>query len=385
MKKYITKWPKKAKPRKKKKPLKLLFVSRGPGETAQARALAKYASKKGSRIIFAPHQKRNLLFLSKDREFRVFLTETPRKLIKIAKKEKPEVILFFNTKMWARKPAFYKGSPFAKNILTLGVDSNWLFNNKKYPKYKFIEWMDKYLVLFPRMIFELGLKEKKGDFLVPKKMLDKIIPVGFIPSYKKPAQKARQRIRKKYGIRKDEKFIFSYFSGFGAGHRVFAFNNLIEAVDRLVKSGRKIKVLYVGSTNDLDKKMLKRKWLLKRAGLDSSEYFLTLSSSDLVFQHQGMVTLSQALSSQIPVICNVHILKDEALPRIHFWEVSPFKRAGVAEMFSKSTPIKKISKRIEELLYNPRKRKEMQRRQKEIFRNGEEIAFKVIKNLIKSH
>jgi len=362
--------------------MKYLFVARGPGETGQARALAKYISKKEEEILFALHQEKNLHFLSTDKEFKIFLTKTLAELKKIIKKEKPQILLLFNSKMWGNYPEFYENPLSTKPALILGVDSNWLFNNKRYSKYKFIEWLDKYLVLFPKKIFNLGLKENGGDFFVPKKILRKIIPVGFIPSYQKPSKKTAPEIKEKYKIKRKEKFIFSYFGGLGAGHRVFAFNNLISAVDRLVKKGRKIKVLYIGPTENLDPKKLKKVWLLKKDSLPAGEYFLTLSGADLVFQHQGMVTLAQAISAQVPVICNIHILEDEPLRKLHFWEVSPFERAGVCEMFSKSTKISKIAKTIDELLFNNKKRKEMQKKQKLLWENGEEKVFKIIKKLL---
>jgi len=364
--------------------MKYLFVARGPGETGQARALAKYTSKKEEEILFALHQEKNLHFLSTDKEFKVFLTETPEKLKKIIEEKKPEVLLLFNSKMWGNYPEFYENT-FPKPPLAIGIDSNWLFNNKRYSKYKFIEWLDKYLVLFPEKIFNLGLKENGGDFFVPKKILRKIIPVGFIPSYQKPSRKTAPEIKEKYKIKREEKFIFSYFGGLGAGHRVFAFNNLISAVDGLVKKERKIKVLYIGPTDNLDPKKLKKGWLLKKDSLPADEYFLTLAQADLVFQHQGMVTLAQAISGRVPVICNVHILEDEPLRKLHFWEVLPFKRAGVCEMFSKSTKISKIAKTIDELLFNTKKRKEMQKKQKLLWENGEEKAFKIIKKLLKEN
>lgn len=361
-----------------RKEIRYLFVSRGPGETGQARALAKYIAKKGGEILFCLLQEKNLSFLSKDREFKVFVTETPKKLKKIIEQEQPDILLFFNSKIWGGFQGFSENLLFKKSPLVVCVDSNWLFNNKKYSTFRFIEWADKYLVLFSKKVFELGLKENGGDFIISKNVLKKIIPIGFMPSYKKLSQKEILKIRKKYKIQKKEKFIFSYFSGFGAGHRTFAFNNLIEAVDRLIKKGKRIKVLYTGPTENLDSDKLKRNWLIKRKELSSSEYFLTLASSDLVFQHQGMVTLAQAISAQVPVICNVHLLKGESILRLHFWEVVPFERAGVCGMFSKFTSIKKISKKIEQLLYNPRVRQTMQKNQKLILEEGEKKAFEIL-------
>jgi len=367
----------------KKIKIKYLFVARGPGETSHARALAKYMARMDEKVLVCLLQKKNFHFLSRDKEIKTCLTETPKKLKKIIEKENPNALLIFNSKTWGGTDNFLEKPPFKKPSLVIGVDSNWLFNNKKYPAYQFIEWCDKYLILFPKKIFELALKEKGGDFIISKKILKKIIPVGFIPSYKKPSRKTVAKIRKEYKVQKNEKFIFSYFSGFGAGHRIFAFNNLIKSVERLIKKGKKIKVLYIGATDNLDQNKIKKDWLIIKENLSSHKYFLTLASSDLVFQHQGMVTLAQAISAQIPVLCNVHLLKGRPILKLHFWEVGPFKRAKVCEMFSKTTSIKKISQKIEELLYNPVSRKKMQKKQKLIFEDGEKKSYKIIKKLLK--
>ena len=364
--------------------IKFLFLSRGPGETGQARAMATYIKSKGGEILFALNEKKCLSFLAQDRDFKISLIQDPQELKKIIESQKPDVFLIFNSKMWTGYDEFSDHPPFLKPPISFTVDSNWLFNEKKYPSYRFIKWVDKHLVLFPKKIFELGLKEKGGSFEIEKSILKKIIPVGFIPSYKKPSFKNCLEVRKKYGIKKDEKFIFSYFSGFGAGHKVWAFENFIKAAEKLIKKGRKIKAIYVGPTEDLDQTNLKKDWLIIKEKMSARDFFLTLASSDLVFQHQGMVTLAQSISCQIPVIANVSLLKGkEPISRLHFWEVSPFQRAGVCEMFSKSTSIIKIGQKIEELLYNSKVRKKMQINQKLIWENGEKKASKIIKNLIK--
>jgi len=366
----------------KKRKIKYLFASMGPGETGQARALAKYIAKKGGKIFFCVRKEKSASFLSRDKEFKVFITETPEKFKKNIEKTRPDIILFFNSKIWGNFEGFSENPSFKKPLLTVCVDSNWLFNEKRYPNFRFIKWADKYLILFPKKVFELGLKKSGGDFIIQKDILKRIIPVGFIPSYKKPTQEKILKIRKKYKIQKEEKFIFSYFSGPEAGHRVFAFNNFIDATDRLVKKGKKIKALYVGPTKSLDSNRLKKSWLIKERGLSASDYFLTLASSDLIFQHQGMVTLAQAISAQVPVICNVHNLRGWSIPRLHFWEVGPSVRAGACEMFSKSSPIKKISERTEKLLYNPKIRQKMQKNQKLILEQGEKKSFEILKDLL---
>jgi len=364
---------------------KYLIVGMGPGETSQARAMAKYIAQKGGIVFFAVRKKANLHFVKNDKEFKVFLTGKVQDLVNLVEREKPDVFLLFNSKMWANK-GFTEKPPFKKPKICISVDSNWLFNNKKYfPHFQSNVWMDKYLINLPEKIFKMGLKENKGNFIIPKSILKKTIPIGFIPIYKKISPKKILEIRKKYNIKKEEKFIFSYFSGFEAGHRVFAFNNLIRSIDSLTKKGLKIKVLYVGPTKNLDPKMLDRNWLIKEEKLSTDEFYEILSSSDLIFQHQGMVTLSQAISANIPVICNVHILKmySHGVPKLHFWEVEPFDKVGVCKMFSKSSPIKKISQEIKNLLYNKKSIQKMKKNQELILEKGESKAYQIIKKLLK--
>jgi len=366
---------------KSQKIIKYMFVSCGPGETGQARALAKFISGKKGKILFVVEQAVNLSFLSNDKEFEVFVANNLKKLKEIVEMEKPDILLIFNSKMWGRNLKFSARMPFNFKHLVFCVDSNWLFNEAIYPYY--IKWADKYLILFPEKIYRLGIKENGGYFTIPKEWSEKIIPVGFIPSYAKPKPKNVADIRRKYNISANEKFIFSYFSGLGAAHRTFAFDNLISAVNGLIKEGRKIKVLYVGPIEDLKRKQLKRSWLMTKKELPGDEYFLTLASSDLVFQHQGMVTLAQAISAQVPAICNIHFTKKEIIPRIHLWEVSPFERANVCEMFYKTSAPGEIKGSIKRLLYNKKAINKMKRIQRLVFQNGEKDAFDIINKSLK--
>lgn len=361
--------------------IKFLFVARGPGEAAQARALARYIAAKGGKILFAILKQENRFFLEKDKNFKIFFTPEPLMLKTLAGKEKPDVILFFNSKTWGK--SLSENPFFLKYPLSLSVDSNWLFNEKKYPAYPFLKNLGQYFVLFPKKIFEMGLKENGGNFEIEKTMREKIVPVGFIPSYEKPSAQTRLRIRKKFGLKKDEKWIFCYFSGFGAGHRVWALDNFLRAVDSLIKKGKKIRAIYTGPTEDLDLETIKRPWLLLQEKLSSDDYFLTLASADLVFQHQGMVTLAQAISANVPVICNVGLLRNESsLLKLHFWEVESFAKVGACKMFSKSSPSVKISQAIEELLYHNSTVEKMRKKQRSIFENGEKRTFEIIKKLL---
>lgn len=365
------------------KKLKYLFVARGPGEAGQARSLAKYIADKGYPVTFSLLEKKTLHFFASDKNFKIKLTEKPASLIKLIQKEKPDVFLLFNSKTWASHKEFYKKPPFKKNALVVAVDSNWLFNQKKYNSFHFINWADKYFVLFPKKVFDLGLKKHGGGFVIKNDVLKNIVPVGFIPTYPKISGSVKRKTRNEYGIIKGEKLIFAYFSGFGAGHRIFAFNNLIDSVESLTKKGGKIKVLYVGPTEPLDPVKLKKSWVITKDKLSAQEYYQTLSSADLIFQHQGMVTLSQAISASVPTIANVGIRETPGIPKIHFWEVGPFARIGACRMLTKSTPMAKINKEIETLLYSKKSIKKMRNVQKSILEKGEKNAFAIIQKLIK--
>jgi len=365
--------------------IKFLFVVMGSGEASHASALASYFKKRGAKNLLIALLSKEMLHFLKDNEKNIFVVNNPLELKNLVEKEKISVIIFFNSKTWAKEyPDFREKANFSHSILSFSVDSNWLFNNKRYYNLPFIEWLDYYFVVFPQKIFELGLKNQGGDFVIPQKNLKKIIPTGFVPFYSKPQKSLIKKIRRKIDVFPQEKLIFAYFSGHGALHRIWAFYNLIKAMDIITKKRKEIKVLYVGPTTNIDPKILKRKWLILKEKLSSKDFFLHLASSDLVFQHQGMATLAQAISSQKPVIANVS-KKSNKKPTLllHFWELNPFKKAGVCEVFSKTTPIKKISSKIEALLYNEKKIKAMQEKQKQIAKGGEPIIFNFIKKIIK--
>lgn len=351
---------------------KLLFISHGPGETSQARALARYAVEKKKKVLFIATEKKNIPFLKNEKDFKVFLAEKPQKIKEVFEKEKPKAVLFFNSKIEKKYPRFFEKYPFSKRVPCLCFDSNWLFNKKKYPSYPFIKWADEYLIIFPKKIFKTGLTE----FQIEKEFRKKLSPVGFIPSYKKPSKKIIAETRKEYNLEKDEKLIFSYFGGIGSGYRDWAFSNFISSVEKLIKEGRKIKAIYIGPEK------IRKNWLIKKDSLPSDKYFFTLASSDLIFQHQGLATLSQAISLQIPVIANVSIKPQ--LPKLHFKELEPFKKEGTCKVFSKSTPISEISDTIEDLLYNKKVGEKMRKKQKAISKGGEEKAFKIIEKYLKS-
>ena len=354
----------------------------GPGETSQGRSLAKLVAKDGNEVIIAVRQKNNLGFFTKDKKFKVFLVDSAKKFDRLFKKEVPDVLVLCNSKSVRYYDNLSK-KPLSAQTVFVSLDSNWLFL-KGEEWYDFCEWLDKYFIVFSKKIFCLGLKKYGGNYYVPSKILKKIKTVGFVPSYNKIPLREKIKTRKKYKIKNDEKFIFSYFSGWGADHRHWAFDNLINSVEKLVKRGLKIKVLYVGPTDKIAPSKLQKKWLIVEGShLSVEEFYCVLSSSDLVFQHQGLATLSQTVSAQIPTIANVMNLKDERHPRhAHAWEVGPFDKLGMCTMFYKDSPIIKISQEIEKLLYNQKEIEKMKKNQKRHYISGELNAHKEIQKLL---
>lgn len=378
MKKYIMKLSKKIKRNK------FLFIAMGPGESVQGIGLANYAMEKGNDIVFITRAKVNYDFIKKQiKNAKILLIENVENLKKILENEKPDVLVLCNSKIARYYDSLFMKSPSEK-IVSVSLDSNWLFE-KDGGWYSCADWLDKYFVIFPEKIFNFGLKKYGGNYDIPSEIAKRIETIGFIPFFKKPSLKTCLSVRKKYKIKKNQKLIFSYFSGYGATHRGWAFDNLEKAVDSLIQKGLDIKVVYVGAKNDLSAESVKKDWLLVEEKLNVKDFYLALASSDLVFQHQGFGTLSQAFSANIPVIANVMDLSDEVRAKhAHAWELAPFAKLGLCDMFYRSTPIEEISKGIEELLRDKKAIKKMKTIQRKYYFAGEPGAYKEIKQLLKN-
>lgn len=368
---------------KKTKRVKFLIATMGPGETIQGIALYKYLLKKGADVAFSMRMKMNYVFFkNQGQKVRLYMAETPELFTNAFEKEKPDVLVLCNSKIVTYYKDFFQNPPLPKPV-TVTLDSNWLFL-KNEPWYSFAEWADKYLIVFPKKIFNSGLKKYGGNYDIPDREMKKIEIAGFIPSFKKIPAKERLKIRKLYGIKKDEKIIFSYFGGFGAGFRPWALDNLMVSTARLIGKGHKIKIIYACRKANV-KNIEEKSWMIRKKSLSDKDFFSILSSADLVFQHQGLGTLAQAISARIPAIANVRDIQDEPYARhAHAWEIDPFVKAHVCRMFYRSTPIEDIENGIEELLYNKKEINKMKTAQKKCYIPGEPAAYKIIKKLLKA-
>ena len=357
---------------------KVFIVAMGPGEISQGMAFARYALSKGSAVSFAVLRKSNLPFLQKtSTHFRKLLAPTPRKLNALIKQAHPDALVLCNSKTFSWDSYFVNYPPDPKP-LTVSIDSNWLFFKKS--PYQPLPWIDRYYINLPKKVFRFGQKQFGGHYHISQEMLKKIKVAGMIPSYKPLSARMRCAIRRRYA-KPGEKLIFLYAS-VGRLIKPEVFGTLMEAVETLRGQGRRIRIVHAGDYG-LPRRVKRRyPWLTYAGPVTTDEFYAILASSDLVFQHQGLGTLAQAIAAGVPAIVNVKNMRDEQSPwHAHAWEVEPFARTGVCLYFYFSDPIAKIIVAIESMLYDAKQRRHMRRNQKAIYSAGEKVVFEDIKLL----
>ncbi len=357
--------------------MKVLIFAMGPGETSQAAAVAHEIQQRGGEVLFAVRQDVNLSFIAGENKYKTFLTPTPADIKELAVKEAPDRVLLCNSKSFGNDGTFINDASYLP-IPTFTVDSNWLFDSSQ-PSFPFIRWAKNYYINLPQQVFELGLKENGGYFTVSPEVRQKIKVVGLIPSYPKLDRDTVQATRKSLGIGADEKLVFCYFSGFGADSRDWLLKNAIDAIETVrAENEGQVKLIYHGILN-ADTDVAKHEWVRpltdKGQTVSPEEFYKILSSADLMFQHQGLGTLAQAISAEIPTIANVRLYPDakHGYPAIHVGEVEPFAKVGACRMVRNDTEVRDISKEITELLYNAQAISDMQRAQREIYSCGEKV------------
>ncbi len=360
---------------------KFLFIAMGPGETSQGRAVALVARDQGHRVVFAVRQAINLPLISRVRGIEARITSTPKTFLSLVTAVRPHVIFLCNSKMWGEYPDFQNNAPHDKP-LTVSLDSNWLFNRNAYPGYPCVQWIDRHFITMPPSVFKKGLIEAGGHFDIPSATRKKIVPVGFIPSNGPLRSAQRTSVRKMLGIGKKGKLIFSYFSGYGAGYRSWVRKRLLLAVIALRKKGRDVNVFSVNRFTPLQDRGRRTPWLSEVKRLDPKRFYEILAASDLVFQHQGLATLSESVSARIPVIANVAPEDAESIRDIHLWETEPFERKGLAKVLTPDVSLSGVTSSIEDLLFVDRLRKEMKARQEAVCIPGEKKMLRIIEEML---
>lgn len=361
---------------------KILIAAMGTGETSFAVALGAYAKKRGASISFALQYPETLSFIDRDDLSGTILTPDPESLLSHVAKLNPDVFVVINSKMFQNSEAFRLQGPNPKP-LCITLDSNWLFSDRPNSIFKFLTWADVYLINLPPAVFQLGLKENGGDYSINKAMLKKIEPVGLIPSYPIIPEINLQKLRTSEGIAPDEKCIFVY-SGYGATNNASAIQNIFPIVAELNAQKRKVKIIFVGHKDTIPAQYQGASWLMQKERLPANLFYELLSSSDLVYQHQGIGTLSQAISARRPIIVNVSdpLLVNMNGEHAHAWEVGPFARVGACAILTTNATQEVHRFKIEELLFDKESQISMKMAQESISNSGEEKVYSIIRELL---
>lgn len=360
----------------------ITIFAMGPGESTQAYGLIKHLLKtrRDLKVTFCLRKQINYSFFKElpvASALDIRLTGDPKSLFEVIKETNSELLLLCNSKAFSKHGDFIDKSPIPE-IPTYCLDSNWLFNpnNSDFP---FISWAKKYLVNIPKPIFELGLNENGGYFNIPNNYKQKLKPIGLIPSYEKLNNSIIEKTREELLIPAGEKYIFCYFSGFGADSRSWVLINLLNAISTL-RYREIINIRYLGIFPEGMKLIETEKCsIIGNSTISPEDFFRYLSAADLVFQHQGLGTLAQAISAQVPVIANVAANPSlKGLSELHMGEVSPFDRFGACKIHDKEDDKHTIAKSIDSYLNNQKLINQIQSSQAKVNVPGEEALAKEI-------
>lgn len=349
---------------------RFLCFAMASGETSQAYAIATYLHTHAYPVTLLLKKDVNRGFFADSAPaFPVRNAPTVELLQQYVGEYKPDVIILCNSKSFRDDPAFWNApSSLFPDKLVVSVDSNWLFlpTSKLYP---YNRWMDRYYINLPKAVFDAGLLEHGGMFDIPKPIASRLEPIGCVPAYQPITKEERKRIRDAHGVPDAEKVIFCYVSGFGAGSRSWVFDNLLHAVDELQRPD--IKIVIFGDVTKIDTDSLKRPDVILPPKTNMDMFYSALGASDLVFQHQGLATLEQAICARIPTIANVTVYPDDEYPQLHIGEVRPFAQVGACILHQKITPISKIAASIQTLLFDEQAIAAMKKCQEEQWSDGE--------------
>lgn len=366
--------------------MKLLVFAMGSGEASQAYAIVREARARGDQALLVLRQKENYQFFSSIfSSDSLALASNSEELTNRVKLFSPDSVILCNSKSLNHDTGFVDRSPFP-NVPTFTVDSNWLFNEKD-EQFHFVKWAERYFINLPPAVFNAGLQENGGEFVISETVRSKIEVVGLIPSYNPLPAYEKENIRRSLGIKADTKFIFCYFSGFGTGARNWVMDKLLSAGKILNEKGIKFLAVYVGKNDQINEKLPDWFHPLDRGGSSVSpeEFYKVLASADLIFQHQGLGTLAQAISARVPVIANV-VERHSGVgsyPRLHAGEVGPFQKNGACHMFFDTTTASEVAATIESLLFNSQAISIMKEHQQKLFVRGEAVVINKISERVK--
>lgn len=328
--------------------LNFLIVTMGSGETGQGVALGKYLLGEGHQVAFGIFRKENTTF-AQGLSCQNKTLESPFLVKQEIEAGKYDVVVFCNSKMFNKDSGFFDPELKTESLL-VSLDSNWLFSESDF--FPLIKLVDRIYLNFPEEVYKIGLKINGGHFEIPDEIIRKIETVGLIPSYPPLDLSQRNQIRSEIGITLGQKLIFCYI-GNGINFRSDFYPHLLEIMDGLyLKFRDKIKVIFIGNRNNKPE----RPWLIKNCDVVTSEKFhQLLAASDLVFQHQGLGTLEQAISAQVPVIANVTDTGANDENHTQIREIIPFTKIGLCKMHYYTDGVSTVLDSIEKLLFSVEK------------------------------
>ncbi len=364
--------------------MRFLIFAIGSGEASQGYAIGKYLVEQKHQVIFALRLDATVPIYTSVPFFDLVVAPTPHALQELVRRVQPDAILLCNSKTFNDDTAFVESSPW-EAIPTFGVDANWLFEPTG--SMRCIQWLDRYFVTFPPDIFERGLKENGGYFAIPPDIRPRVEPVGFVPFYQKPDVQERARVRQALSIQPHEKLIFCYVSGYGAGVRGFVLQRALSVVSQLRKKGREIKVFAAGQLDCIQTHpSCEVDWLVRHGRTAIDDFYAHVASADLVFQHQGLITIAQAVSAHVPIIANIEELFDvDGSLRLEIGEVLPLQQAGLCHFFFRQSNLGEVQNAIEALLYDEREICKVQQMQRKYCSGGEQSLYNAIMAYFSSH
>jgi len=347
--------------------MKIIFVVHGLGEYAQAQAVADLLQRK----------KENIFFLSKDKLIKDIafndnfsIIDEKDNINNILNKTEADALFLCNSH--TNIPYNLIRPNKIKKIFSL--DSNWLFNNKKFSSqnlHKFFTypWIDIIYTLFPKPIFDANLKENGGYYEVEKYFKDRIYCPGFVPSGKSLNFSEKQILRKKYNINNGEKVISTYF-----GDRAFHSENYNKMVSETMRAISLI-LNDLKTLNKIDIKIKKLDSDVPDKRKSSVHFDEELSISDLVIMHYGYGTLARIFHKKIPVISFIPEVENDM--HSNYFELSPLiKKNAIKHFFFDKFEKTELKDTIVSLLLNESVIKDIRHHQKDIFVAGEENLVK---------
>lgn len=355
--------------------MKFIFLCMGLGEYSQAESFAKFASSKGAECLFLFAETLDVdtyVKAASKSGIKFKTTKNSEETEKLICEYNPDVLLLCNSKT---SRDFIKKRPKIKNLFVGSLDSNWTYNNCG-KMFKVYSWVDNFFAVMPKKVFDNGCVEHGGHFKIGKKMLDKIYCPGFIPSGISFSQEEKDRARKELKIKKGEKLIYIYF-GRGATFtwRWFLLPIVICVFNALYKENKNFRVFYVGKNKICQPWAISVNWVDDVGRLEN-----IIAASDLVVQHHGLGTLPRVIHYGVPVICLTPkiFLNMPHYIASYYFEVEAFAKLGLCINMQFVSPFNLYLANVKSLLFDNKKRKEMIKKQKEIFSSGEENLYKFI-------